>query len=100
VPIIASTPINVPVLSLNDQRNGLLIQNNSTATSPDVAATFYIGFNAQPQAGLAVAVLPNGGGVLFDIICPRDAIYVLVFGNTGASSVVQGAVVQGTYSPA
>jgi hypothetical protein len=98
VPILASTPQNVPVLSLNMQRNGLLIQNNSTATAPDVAATFWIGFNAAPQVGLSLSLAP-GAGLLLDIICPRDSIFVLPAGNVGATSVVQGVVVQGTYAP-
>jgi hypothetical protein len=100
VPILASTPQNTPVLSLNMERNGLVIQNNSTATAPDVAPVFYIGFNAQPQIGLAMAVAP-GVGILLDIICPRDSIY-LIFGpsvNGGGTVVIQGAVVQGTYAP-
>jgi hypothetical protein len=98
VPIISSTPVNTPVLSLNMARNALTIQNNSSATSPDVAPNFYIGFNAQPQAGLSLTLAP-GAGILFDIICPRDAIYVLIAGGTGASQVIQGVVVQGTYAP-
>lgn len=98
VPIIASTPVNTPVLSLNMARNSLVIQNNSTATAPDIAPNFYIGFNAQPQVGLSLQLAP-GAGLLFDIITPRDAIYVLVAGGTGATVVVQGVVVQGTYAP-
>jgi hypothetical protein len=100
VPILAATPQNVPVLSLNMERNALVVQNNSTATAPDTAPTFYIGFNAQPQVGLALAVAP-GVGILLDIICPRDSVY-LVFGpfvNGGGTAVIQGAVVQGTYAP-
>lgn len=98
VPILASTPSNTPVLSLNMGRNALVIQNNSTATSPDIAPNFYIGFNAQPQAGLALTLAPLAG-ILFDIITPRDAIYVLIAGGTGASQIIQGVVVQGTYAP-
>lgn len=98
VPINASTSITAPVLSLNYQRNALIVQNNSTATSPDVAATFYVGFNAQPSVGISLT-LPPGVGIAFDIICPRDSIYVLFAGNSGATSVVQGVVVQGTYAP-
>lgn len=98
VPILASTSVTSPVLSLNMARNSLLIQNNSTATAPDVAPTFWIGFNAQPQAGLSVGLAP-GAGLLFDIITPRDSIYVLSAGGVGASVVVQGVVVQGTYAP-
>lgn len=98
VPILPSTPANVPVLSLNMSRNALVIQNNSTATSPDVAPNFYIGFNAQPQQGLALTLAPLAG-ILFDIITPRDAIYVLIAGGSGPSQVIQGVVVQGTYAP-
>lgn len=98
VPILTSSPSNTPILSLNLQRNSLIIQNNSTATTPDVAPTFYIGFNAQPQQGLSLAIVP-GAGLLFDIITPRDAVYVLIAGGAGASQVVQGVIVQGTYAP-
>jgi hypothetical protein len=98
VPVNAATSIVLPVLSLNMQRNSLLIQNNSTATAPDIAATFWIGFNAQPQVGLSLSLAP-GAGLLFDIITPRDSIYVFPAGNVGATSVVQGVVVQGTYAP-
>jgi hypothetical protein len=98
VPINANTQTLTPVLSLNMYRNSLIVQNNSTATAPDVAPTFYIGFNAQPQVGLSLALAP-GAGLLFDIITPRDSIYVQVAGGVGASVVVQGVVVQGTYAP-
>jgi hypothetical protein len=98
VPILGNTPNNTPVLSLNMARNALIIQNNSTATSPDVPPTFYVGFNAQPQVGLSLAVIPLSG-ILFDIITPRDSIYVLVAGGVGVSVVTQGVVVQGTYAP-
>lgn len=98
VPILASTPINVPVLSLNMKRNGLIIQNNSTATAPDIAPTFWLGFNAQPQVGFSLAIAP-GAGLLFDIITPRDSVYVTIAGGVGASVVTQGVIVQGTYAP-
>jgi hypothetical protein len=98
VPILASTSIIQPVLSLNMARNSLLIQNNSTATSPDVAPTFWIGFNAQPQVGFSLSLAP-GAGLLFDVITPRDSIYVLPAGAVGASAVTQGVIVQGTYAP-
>ena len=98
VPVNASTNVQAPVLSLNYQRNALIVQNNSTATSPDVAATFYVGFNAQPAVGFGLT-LAAGVGVSFDIICPRDSVYVLFAGNTGATSVVAGIVIQGTFAP-
>lgn len=99
VPIIASTPANTPVLSLNLKRNLLLIQNNSSATGAgNTAPTFYVGFNSQPQVGLALALLPGGAGVLFDIICPRDSVYILISGGVGVFTVA-GVAIQGTYAP-
>jgi hypothetical protein len=98
VPINASTTSILPVLSLNMQRNSLIVQNNSFVTvSTDATPIFYIGFNAQPQVGLSLSLVA-GAGILFDIICPRDSIYITVAGG-GASQVIQGVVVQGTYAP-
>jgi hypothetical protein len=106
-PIQASTAVNpppispLPVLSLNYARNLLVIQNNSVApTAGDVAPTLFVAFNAQPQLGFALG-LPPGVGITFDIICPRDSVFVAwgTFSNAGASVVIQGVVVQGTYSP-
>lgn len=101
VPINASTNTQTPILAQNYQRNALIIQNGSLATvAGDVAPTLYVGFNAQPQVGGALA-LPPGVGVVFDIICPRDAIFIAFgpFTNTGGSVVIQGVVLTGTYSP-
>jgi hypothetical protein len=107
VPIQASTAVNpppiapTPVLSLNYARNLLIIQNNSVApTAGDVAPTLFVAFNAQPQLGFSLG-LPPGVGITFDIICPRDSVFVAwgTFSNAGASVVIQGVVVQGTYSP-
>lgn len=101
VPINAATNINTPVLSQNYQRNALILQNGSTATvAGDVAPTLYIGFNSQPQVGASLA-LPPGVGIAWDIITPRDSIFVAFgpFVNTGGSVVIQGAVIQGTYAP-
>jgi hypothetical protein len=106
-PIQASTAVNpppispTPVLSLNYARNLLVIQNNSVApTAGDVAPTLYIGFNAQPLIGFSIGLAP-GVGITFDIICPRDSVFVAwgTFSNAGASVVIQGVVMQGTYSP-
>ena len=98
VPIIDSSPSATPVLSQNAKRNMLLIQNNSSATGAgNTAPTFYIGFNNQAQVGLSLALAP-GAGVLFDIICPRDSVYVTIAGGVGVFTVA-GVVGQGTYSP-
>jgi hypothetical protein len=101
VPINASTNTRVPVLSQNSMRNALIIQNGSLATvSGDVAPTLYVNFNAQPQIGSALA-LPPGVGIAWDIVTPRDSIYIAFgpFTNTGGSVVIQGAVIGGTYVP-
>lgn len=99
VPIVASTPANQPVLSLNLKRNLLLIQNNSSATGAgNTAPIFYVGFNSQAQVGLSLALLPGGAGVLYDIICPRDSVYITIAGGVGIFTVA-GVVQQGTYAP-
>lgn len=99
VPILATTPANIPVLSLNLKRNMLLIQNNSSASGTgNTAPTFYIAFNAQAQVGVSLALLPGGNGILFDIICPRDSVYLTIAGGAGTYTV-SGCVGQGTYSP-
>lgn len=100
VPINAQTNTQVPVLSQNYRRNALIIQNGSTATGTDVAPTLYIGFNAQPLVGSALALAP-GQGIAWDIITPRDSIYIAFgpFVNTGSSVKIQGAVVTSTFSP-
>lgn len=100
VPINAATNTQVPVLTQNYQRNALIIQNGSLATAPDVAPTLYVNFNAQPQVGSALA-LPPGVGIAWDVITPRDSIYIAFgpFVNTGNTVMIQGAVIGGTYSP-
>lgn len=101
VPINAATRVDVPVLSQNFQRNALIIQNGSLATvAGDVAPTLYVNFNAQPQIGSALA-LPPGVGIAWDVITPRDSIFIAFgpFTNAGNSVVIQGAVIGGTYIP-
>lgn len=101
VPINASTNVNVPVLTQNYQRNALIIQNGSLATvAGDVAPTLYVNFNASPQVGSALA-LPPGVGIAWDVVTPRDSIYIAFgpFINTGSSVVIQGAVITGTFAP-
>lgn len=103
IPLNASATTAFPVLQLNYKRNSLIIQNTSTApTSPDVAPTLYIGFNAEPQV-LGSLALPPGLGFYWSAAdCPpRDAIYVAFGGssNTMGSVVISGCVVQGTYIP-
>lgn len=100
IPINAATNTQVPVLTQNYQRNALIIQNGSTAQGTDVPPILYVGFNAQPQVGSALALAP-GQGIAWDIITPRDSIYIAFgpFINTGDTVVIQGAVIAGTYAP-
>jgi hypothetical protein len=99
IPILAATSATVPVLTLNYQRNALMIQNNSTATAPDTTPTFYIGFGT-PVAGVGLGIaLAAGVGIGWDYITPRDSVYILQAGGAGASLVVAGVVVQGTFAP-
>ena len=96
VPITQSTLSNIALLNQNTKRKLLLIQNNSTATSPDVAPTFYIGFGQTAQVGLGLGLAP-GVGVVLDVSCPSDAIYVTLgpSTNTGGTVVIQGVAVEG-----
>lgn len=88
------------LLAGNARRNSLIIQNQSTATSPDVAPTFYVDFNQQPTVGGSLA-LPPGFGFYWSVSdCPpRDTIYLLGGPFSGGSVVIQGCCIQGTYSP-
>jgi hypothetical protein len=101
VPITSTTPTNTPVLSTNLQRNMLIVQNGSTGTAPDVPPILYIGFNSQPIVGFSFGVAYNLGAVIFDILTPRDSIYVVFgpFTNGGGTVVIRGMAGQGTYAP-
>lgn len=96
VPIGPTTASNIALIGANEQRALLIIQNNSTATSPDSAPTFFIGFGTQPTVGQDLA-LPPGVGIVLDVRTPSDAIYV-AFGpmvNGGGSVVIAGVVKEG-----
>lgn len=88
------------LLAGNSRRNSLIIQNQSTATSPDIAPTFYVDFNQAPTVGGSLA-LPPGFGFYWSVSdCPpRDTIYIVGGPFSGPSVVVQGCAIQGTYSP-
>ena len=94
---------NVPIVTTNLNRNFLLIQNNSSATSPDTAPTFYVSFDSPLNGvnGLQIALLPGGGSVTFDQVVPINAIYVTLgtYLNGGSTAVVAGALIQGTALP-
>lgn len=96
VPIGAATVVTAALVGANEQRALLILQNNSTATSPDSAPTFFFGFGTQPQVGYDLA-LPPGVGIVLDVRVPSDAIYV-AFGasvNTGGTRVIQGVCKEG-----
>jgi hypothetical protein len=100
-PIILADGSTIKILSSNDKRNSLIIQNTSTATAPDVAGTLYVGFNTPPSRSTGSLALAPGLGFFWSAAdCPpRDDIYVAFFGtvNGGATVILSGAVIQGTY---
>ena len=97
IPLNAGSPSQVPVLAANKKRNLLVVQNNSTATSPDVAPDLYVEFGR--QANRYSLKLAPGIGVVFDVICPRSQIYVAFLNGSGASATPIGVVVQGSHTP-
>jgi hypothetical protein len=101
VPIGPTTAKNIALVGVNIHRALLIIQNNSTATSPDTAPTVYVGFGTEPTIGQDLA-LPPGVGIVLDIRVPSDAVYIGFgpFVNTGNSVVIQGVVKEGGISDA
>lgn len=91
------------LLTLNFQRNSLIIQNTSGATAAgDIAPTLYIGFNVQPQIGQSFQLAPGLGFFWGAADCPpRDTIYALFgpFVNGGGTVTIGGVIIQGTYAP-
>jgi hypothetical protein len=91
-------PLTVPYVALvgiNPKRVSILMQNNSTAVSPDAAPTMYFNFGAQAQVGIGIGLAP-GVGLVLDNNVQADSLYV-TFGpviNTGGSVVTQGAVLE------
>lgn len=96
VPIGSTTVSTAALVGANEQRALLILQNNSTATSPDSAPTFFFGFGTQPQLGYDLA-LPPGVGIVLDVRVPADAIYVAFgsFVNTGGTARIQGVCKEG-----
>lgn len=99
VPIGKTTNVNVALVGQNERRALLIMQNTSTATSPDSAPTMYFGFGVQPTVGYDLA-LPPGVGIVLDVRCPSDAIYVAFGPFSGASVLIQGVVKEGGVSDA
>jgi hypothetical protein len=103
-PILLGDSQTTKALSANTRRNSLIIQNTSTATAPDIAGTLYVGFNnPNPSQTSGSLALPPGLGFYWGAAdCPpRDDIFVAFFGtiNGGASVILSGSVIQGTYLP-
>jgi hypothetical protein len=96
VPIGRSTVSSIALVGVNEQRALLILQNNSTATSPDSAPTFYFGFGTQPVVGYDLA-LPPGVGIVLDVRVPSDSIYVAFgpFVNGGGTALIQGVCKEG-----
>jgi hypothetical protein len=102
IPITSATVANIPIVNSNQNRNFLLVQNNSTATSPDTTPTFYITFDAPAQGGFGQQVaIPAGSGVFFDAVVPINAIFIAQgpFANGGSTVVIAGVIVQGIAVP-
>lgn len=97
------------ILQVDNYRNLLVIQNNSVATSPDVAPTLFIALDGPVQTvtvnnptpntfayNAFVALLPGEGAIL-DVRVPRNALYS-VWGasvNTNSTVFVNGTVSYG-----
>lgn len=94
VPIGSTTVSTAALVGANEQRALLILQNNSTATSPDAAPTMYFGFGTQPTVGYDLA-LPPGVGIVLDVRVPADAIYVGFGPFAGASVKIQGVCKEG-----
>lgn len=98
VPLAGAFPGSVPIVNANALRNFLLIQNNSTATSPDTAPTLYVTFDA-PASGAfgSQLALPPLTGVFFDDVVPINAIFIAIgpFSNGGGTSQTLGVLIQG-----
>ncbi len=94
VPIGTSTNAAVALVGVNEQRALLILQNNSTATSPDSAPTMYFGFGTQATVGYDLA-LPPGVGIVLDVRVPSDAIYVSFGPFSGASVKIAGVCKEG-----
>lgn len=96
VPIGATTDVTAALVGTNENRALLIMQNNSTATSPDSAPTFFFGFGTQPQVGFDLA-LPPGVGIVMDVRTPADAIYVAFgpFNNSNGTVLIQGVIKEG-----
>ena len=95
IPIGPQTKSNIALVSINPKRVSIIMQNNSTAVSPDAAPTMYFNFGAQAQVGIGIGLAP-GVGLVLDNNVQADSLYVTIGPsiNTGGSVVTQGAVLE------
>jgi hypothetical protein len=101
IPLTANTL--VALVAQNTNRAFLIIQNNSTATSPDTAPTLYVAYDGPVPTPLVTNLaIPAGAGIVLDRRVPYNAIYVKwgSYTNTGGSAVVGGVLQQGLLTPA
>lgn len=99
VPLNAQSSGVTAILTSNNKRNLLILQNGSSAVAPDVAPNFYFAFQQTATINQAM-VLPPGVGIVLDIVCPRDAVYLTIGPsiNGGGTVVVTGIAVEGALS--
>jgi hypothetical protein len=95
IPIGPQTKANLALVAINPKRVSIIMQNNSTAVSPDAAPTMYFNFGAQAQVGIGIGLAP-GVGLVLDNNVQADSLYVTLGPsiNTGGSVVTQGAVLE------
>lgn len=103
IPITDGAGGALAILTQNLSRTMLTIQNNSLiGTAGDEAPIFYVSFGQLAQQGQGLG-LPPGVGLVYDGLqsCPRDAVYLTIGPSvdTHGSVIIQGAVVEGAFSP-
>jgi hypothetical protein len=96
-----------PVVLADNYRNLLIIQNNSSATAPDVAPILYVNVNGPVQLASSAATSVSGGqyslafppgfGILMDVRVLTNALYVAYgnISNTNNSVRVAGVITYG-----
>lgn len=98
VPLNAGSGGTLAILGGNAKRKLLILQNNSNATaSGDTAPTFWFGLGQKATVGQSLGLAP-GVGMVLDVSCPIDAIYLVIgsYSNTGGSVTINGVAVEGT----
>lgn len=103
IPVVPLT--TQPLLIADNYRNLLVIQNNSSATSPDTTPNLFVSVNGPVQfvtrSGTSFAfnaiTLQAGEGVVFDTRVPTNAIYVNwgTYTNGGGTAYVSGVLMFG-----